>query len=275
MATSAWKCGRRWRTTRAGTIAEAKRLFAALGRPNVMIKVPATPEGMPAIEALIGEGINVNVTLIFALSAYEAAANAYVAGLEHLAAKGGDLRKVASVASFFVSRVDTAVDRQLDAMIAAGRSDLKPLLGKAAIANAKLAYERFKSIFGSPRFAALRAKGASVQRPLWASTGTKNPAYSDVMYLDGLIGPDTVNTVPPATLVAFEDHGHVALTLETGLDDARRSLAQLAAAGVEHGRRDADAAGRRRGRRLATRSTSCSPISTPNAPHWSAAKPGA
>lgn len=215
-----------------GTVAEARRLFAALGRPNVMIKVPATPEGIPAIETLIGDGINVNVTLIFALASYEAAANAYVAGLERLAARGGDLRKVASVASFFVSRVDTAVDRQLEALIKAGRSDLQPLLGKAAIANAKLAYERFKVIFGSPRFAALRASGAYVQRPLWASTGTKNPLYSDVMYLDGLIGPDTVNTVPPATLAAFQDHGRVEATLEAGLDDAKLALKHLGIVGI-------------------------------------------
>lgn len=217
----------------AGTVAEARRLFATLGRPNIMIKVPATPEGIPAIETLIGDGINVNVTLIFALAAYDAAAHAYIAGLEHRAAAGGDLSKVASVASFFVSRVDTAVDRQLDALIKSGRSHLQPLLGKAAIANARLAYARFKEIFGSPRFAALRAKGAYVQRPLWASTGTKNPQYSDVLYVDELIGPDTVNTIPPATLAAFQDHGRARPTLEAGLDQAKLSLKQLAEAGID------------------------------------------
>jgi transaldolase/glucose-6-phosphate isomerase len=216
----------------AATIAEARRLFATLARPNIMIKVPATPEGMPAVETLIGEGINVNVTLLFAVQAYEAAANAYLAGLEHLAASGGDLSRVASVASFFVSRVDTAVDRQLEALIAGGRSELRPLLGKAAIANAKLAYARFEQIFGGERFAALRARGARVQRPLWASTGTKNPQYSDVMYVDGLIGPDTVNTIPPATLAAFMDHGTVSPTLKAGMAQATQVMEQLAAAGI-------------------------------------------
>ena len=216
----------------AGTVAEARRLFSALSRPNIMIKVPGTPEGIPAVETLIGEGINVNVTLLFAIQAYEAAAQAYIAGLQRRAAAGGDISRVASVASFFVSRVDTSVDRQLEALIAGGRSDLKPLLGKAAIANAKLAYARFKEIFAGPAFSALKAKGAQAQRPLWASTGTKNPQYSDVLYVDELIGPDTVNTVPPATLAAFIDHGHMQPTLEAGVDEARRAMEQLAAAGI-------------------------------------------
>jgi transaldolase/glucose-6-phosphate isomerase len=218
----------------AGTIAEARRLFSTLARPNIMIKVPATPEGIPAVETLIGEGINVNVTLIFALSAYEAVVHAYLAGLERRAAAGGDLSRLASVASFFVSRVDTIVDQQLDPLIEGGRSDLRPLLGKAAIANARLAYARFKELFGSPRFAALSAKSAQVQRPLWASTSTKNPAYRDVMYVEDLIGPDTVNTIPPATLIAFKEHGRVAPTLETGVEEAGKTLKQLAAAGISY-----------------------------------------
>jgi len=218
-----------------GTVAEARRLSAALARPNVMIKVPATPEGIPAIETLIGEGVNVNVTLIFSLESYEAVMEAYMAGLEKRAAAGGDLSRVASVASFFVSRVDSAVDRQLEALIRAGRDDLKPLLGRAAIANTRLAYARYKEIFGSERFAALRAKGAQVQRPLWASTGTKNPQYSDVLYVETLIGPDTVNTVPPATLAAFKDHGRVAATLNGNVDDAHATLARLAEAGIDLG----------------------------------------
>ncbi|MCZ6789931.1 MAG: transaldolase, partial [Chloroflexi bacterium] len=173
-----------------GTVAEAQRLFKTLDRRNVMIKVPATPEGIPAVRRLIGKGININVTLIFSLVAYEHVREAYIAGLEDLAEAGGDLSSVASVASFFVSRVDTAVDSMLEERISQGRDDLKALLGKAANANAKLAYEAFKSTFGSGRFAALRAKGARVQRPLWASTGTKNPAYSEVLYIEPLVGQD-------------------------------------------------------------------------------------
>ncbi len=220
------------------TVEEARRLFAAVDRPNVMIKVPGTPEGMPAIEQLIGEGVNVNVTLLFSLSAYEQAANAYVAGLERLAAAGGDVTRVASVASFFLSRVDTLVDHRLEALIReteddARRAGEEALLGKAAIANAKLAYARFKTIFGSQRFQALREKGARVQRPLWASTGTKSPSYSDVMYVEPLIGPDTVNTMPPATLDAFRDHGVVRPSLEEGLEEAEASLAALARFGID------------------------------------------
>ncbi len=216
-----------------GTVAEARRLFAALARPNVMIKVPATVEGIPVIETLIGEGINVNVTLIFSLESYQAVAHAYLAGLEKRAATGSDLSRIASVASFFVSRVDSAVDRQLEALLRTGRDDLKPLLGQAAIANTRLAYARFKDLFSSERFAALRARGARVQRPLWASTGAKNPLYHDVMYVEELIGPDTVNTVPPATLAAFKDHGLVAATLNAKVDEARATLARLAEAGID------------------------------------------
>jgi transaldolase/glucose-6-phosphate isomerase len=211
-----------------GTIAEARRLFAALDRPNVMIKVPATPAGIPAIGTLIGEGINVNVTLIFSLAQYEAVAEAYIAGLERLAETGGDLSKIASVASFFVSRVDTAVDRAL-----VGAQHAASLQGKIAIANSKLAYARFREIFSGERWERLAAQGARVQRPLWASTSTKNPLYPDTLYLDSLIGPDTVNTVPPATLNAFRDHGTVALTLEAGQDEARDQLDSLAELGID------------------------------------------
>ena len=212
-----------------GTIAEARRLFATLSRPNVMIKVPATPAGVPAIETLIGEGININVTLIFSLSQYEAIAQAYIAGLEKLAASGGDLSKVASVASFFVSRVDTAVDGALEKI---ANNDLQ---GKIAIDNSKLAYARFGELFSGSSWEALAAKGARVQRPLWASTGTKNPLYPDTVYIDSLIGPDTVNTVPPDTLDVFLDHGHVASTIENDIDGARARFAKLSEIGVDLG----------------------------------------
>jgi transaldolase len=209
------------------TIVEARRLFKALNRPNIMIKVPSTPEGIPAIETLIGEGVNVNVTLMFSLTHYLAVASAYLNGLEKLAASGGDPGGVSSVASFFVSRVDTAVDKALAEI---GNTDLQ---GKIAVANAKMAYACFKETFSGPRWETLAASGARVQRPLWGSTGTKNPAYSDTLYVDDLIGPDTVNTVPPDTLDAFLDHGTVALTIEAGLDEARADLQRLADLGID------------------------------------------
>ena len=210
-----------------GTITEARRLFAALGCPNVLIKVPATPAGFPAIETLIGEGINVNATLMFSMEHYEAVAEAYIAGLENLATTGRDVSGVASVASFFLSRVDTTVDQAL------GEIGDTALQGKTAIANAKVVYTRFREIFSGPRWERLAAQGARVQRPLWASTSTKNPHYPDTLYVDSLIGPDTVNTLPPATLNAFLDHGVVAATLETGLDEARSHLVRLAQVGVD------------------------------------------
>jgi len=209
------------------TVAEARTLFKALDRPNVMIKVPATPEGIPAVEALIGLGVNVNVTLIFSLAHYEAAVRAYIAGLEQLAARGGDLRRVASVASFFVSRLDTAVDTELQK---AASLDLQ---GRAAIANAKIAYERFKTVFSGDRWERLAGHGARVQRLLWTSTGTKNPNYPDTLYVDGLIGPHTVNTLPPATLGAFIDHGIVAPALDAGVDEAKRHLDRLKSLGID------------------------------------------
>ena len=215
-----------------GTVAEAHRLFAALDRPNVMVKVPGTPEGVPAVERLIGEGVNINVTLLFHRDAYTKVREAYTAGLERFAANGGDLRRVASVASFFVSRVDAAVDGILEPRVKAGEEELADLLGKAAIANAALAYRDFQETAATERFAALRAKGARVQRPLWASTGTKNPDYSDVLYIESLIASDTVNTMPPATLDNFLDHGEVAPTLEPFIPEAERALDALEAAGV-------------------------------------------
>jgi transaldolase len=211
-----------------GTISEAKRLREAVDRPNVMIKVPATPEGLPAIEELIAAGVNVNITLMFSMSHYEAVARAYLRGLERCAAPA----KVASVASFFVSRVDTMVDRALETLGAA-QAQAKTLLGKIAIANSKLVYQRFLQIFHSEGFAAMRQRGARVQRPLWASTGTKNPAYSDVLYVENLIGADTVNTLPPETLHAFKDHGKVpGETIGDSLDDASAALRRLKVLGI-------------------------------------------
>jgi transaldolase len=205
-----------------GTIEEAKRYFSLLNRPNIMIKVPATDEGIPAIEKLISVGININVTLIFAISNYEAVAVAYINGLKQAKEDGIDLHSIASVASFFVSRVDTAVDAELE------RVGDGALQGKIAVANAKIAYERFKQIFSGGDWEELVAAGAKVQRPLWASTSTKNPAYSDTLYLDELIGAHTVNTVPPATLENFLDHGRIAETLEQDVDQAERQIEELA-----------------------------------------------
>ncbi|UCG64490.1 MAG: bifunctional transaldolase/phosoglucose isomerase [Deltaproteobacteria bacterium] len=209
-----------------GTVKEAWRLFTRLDRPNVMIKVPATHAGIPAIQTLIGEGVNVNVTLIFSLKHYLGVAEAYISGLEGRLAAGGDVSSVASVASFFVSRVDTAVDLVLDKT---GHSELQ---GKIAIANAEVCYARFQEIFTGDRWERLAAHGARKQRVLWGSTGTKNPSYSDTLYVDSLIGPDTVNTVPPGTLQAFLDHGQVGLTLHEGLENAQVDLVRLSDLGI-------------------------------------------
>ncbi|MBI4295580.1 MAG: transaldolase [Chloroflexi bacterium] len=214
------------------TVREAGRLFALLGRPNVLIKVPATAEGIPAIRRLISEGINVNATLIFSLGRYQKVREAYVEGLEALTHDGGDLGKVASVASFFVSRVDTAVDALLEEKVKKGNGDLKALLGKAAVANARLGYEAFKETFRSERFAALQRAGARLQYPVWASTGTKNPVYSDVLYVETLIGQDTVNTIPPATLDAFLQHGRISATIEQDIPQARQTMTLLEKAGI-------------------------------------------
>jgi transaldolase / glucose-6-phosphate isomerase len=220
-----------------GTIAEAERLWKHVDRKNLMVKVPATPEGLPAIEHLIGEGISINITLLFAQKTYVEVAEAYLDGLEKYVAGGGDPSHVASVASFFVSRIDSAVDKQLDEKIARAndpseKERLTALKGKVAIANAKLAYQDYKRLFAGPRWEKLEAKGAKPQRLLWASTGTKNKDYSDVLYVEELIGPNTVNTVPPATLDAFRDHGTPRDSLEENIDDARRVLAELEKSGI-------------------------------------------
>jgi len=214
------------------TIEEARRLFVVLDRPNVMVKVPATPEGIPAIRRLTGEGINVNVTLIFSLAMYEQVMEAYITGMEDLINSGREPGKVASVASFFLSRIDTAVDSILGARILGGERGLNVLMGKAAVTSAKLAYRAFKNTFHGERFAALKAKGARVQRPLWASTGTKNPQYSDVKYVEPLIGHDTVNTLPLATIYAFLDHGRAEDTIELDVDEAKQDLKALEDAGI-------------------------------------------
>lgn len=209
-----------------GTVTEAERLWRTVDRPNLMIKVPATPEGIPAIERLIAEGINVNATLMFSLDHYEAVAGAYLRGLEACT----EPARVASVASFFVSRVDTKVDAALDAI---GTPAALALHGKAAIANAKLAYRRFEDLFGGEAFAAHAERGARVQRPLWASTSTKNPNYRDVIYVEELIGADTVNTLPAATLEAFRDHGRLRASLREDPAAAEQVFASLAALGVD------------------------------------------
>jgi transaldolase/glucose-6-phosphate isomerase len=220
------------------TIDEADRLFNRLGRKNVMIKIPAAQEGLPAIEESIYRGINVNVTMIFAIENYEQVAEAFIKGLERRAAEGKNVDHIASVASFFVSRVDSAIDADLEyksrhATSPEEKARLEGLLGRAAIANAKLAYKKFREIFHGPRFADLKAKGAQVQRCLWASTGTKNPKYSDVLYIDNLIGPETVNTVPPQTYTAIRDHGKVALTLEQGLEECVALFDELREVGID------------------------------------------
>jgi transaldolase/glucose-6-phosphate isomerase len=221
----------------AGTVEEAKRLWRTVGRDNLMIKVPATPEGLPAIEQLIGEGLNVNVTLLFAQDVYERVTQAYIAGLERLAAQGGEVNRVASVASFFVSRIDTAVDalaaaRLKSAQTAYEAAALQSIMGKVAIANAKLTYQRYKEIFAGPRWDALARQGGRRQRVLWASTSTKNPQYRDVLYVEELIGPDTVNTMPPATLEAFRAYGRLRPSLEEDIAGAQKTMATLEQVGI-------------------------------------------
>jgi transaldolase len=217
------------------TIREARRLWSTVNRPNLMVKIPATAAGVPAIEQSIADGLNINVTLIFSLKRYEEVMDAYLRGLIRRLESGQKIDRVASVASFFVSRVDTLVDKLLDERIAAGAEKkdlLQSLKGKAAIANAKLAYAEFRRKFSTEAFAGLKNHGAAVQRPLWASTSTKNPAYPDVYYVEALIGSDTVDTMPPATIVAYKDHGNPEPRLEKDLDDARRVMDQLAEAGI-------------------------------------------
>ena len=219
------------------TVEEARRLWHSVGRDNLMIKVPATTPGLAAIRQLTGEGINVNITLLFSQKVYEGVVEAYLGGLEDLVARGGDPGKVASVASFFVSRIDTAVDKLIEARLGqtaddAERLALTSIRGKVAIANAKLAYQRYKRLFAGPRWEALRAKGARTQRLLWASTGTKNPEYSDVLYVEELIGPDTINTMPLATMDAFRDHGKLRASLEEDLPGARHVMETLDRLGI-------------------------------------------
>jgi len=219
------------------SVAEAQRLWSMVGRPNVMIKIPGTAEGALAVRQLIAAGMNVNITLLFAIDAHRRVIEAYFAGLEDRLRAGKPIDRLASVASFFVSRVDTEIDKRLDALAASASGPQKDrilaLRGKAAIANAQLAYRLFREEFSSARWAPLAAAGARLQRPLWASTSSKNPAYRDVLYVEQLVGPDTVNTMPPATIEAFRDHGEVARTVDAQLPDAERTMADLAAVGID------------------------------------------
>src|SRR6202050_3438293 len=221
----------------AGTIDAARRYWKRIARPNVMIKVPSTPEGLPAITTLISEGINVNVTLMFSMKHYDNVAEAYIKGIEKRAASGGAIDKIFSVASFFVSRVETLVDKKIDEKLKQKNDPaVAALKGQAAVANSRVVYQRYKELFLGQRFAAMKAKGARTQWLLWASTGTKDTAhYSDVKYVDELIGMDTVNTMPPATMDAYRAHGKAAATLESKLDEARASVSNLKAAGIDLG----------------------------------------
>jgi transaldolase len=221
------------------SLAEARRFWKMVDRPNLMIKIPATPEGLPAVRQALTEGMNVNITLIFSLDDYRKVADAYISALEDRNAEGKDISHIASVASFFVSRVDTLVDKLLEEKVKAasdstGQQKLKSLEGKAAIANARLVYQEFKRIFSTPRFETLKHSGAHVQRPLWASTSTKNPAYRDVLYAEQLIGPDTVDTMPLETIENFRDHGRVSLTIENDIPQAKAELAALEEVGIHY-----------------------------------------
>ncbi|MGC1293868.1 MAG: transaldolase family protein, partial [Alloacidobacterium sp.] len=220
-----------------GSLEEARRLWKSVGRENVMVKIPGTPEGLPAIQQALSEGININITLLFAQDVYVKVAEAYIAGLEQYAAGGGDVSKMASVASFFISRIDSEVDSILEGKLKASKDmreqeQLKSLLGKIAIANGKQTYEKYQAIFSTPRWKALATKGAQTQRVLWASTSTKNPAYRDVLYVEELIGPDTVDTIPPATLDAFRDHGKPRASLTEDLASAHRTMETTAKVGI-------------------------------------------
>jgi transaldolase / glucose-6-phosphate isomerase len=219
-----------------GTLEEARRLWKAVNRPNLMVKVPATPEGIPAIRQLLEDGLNINITLLFAQSAYEKVAEAFTAALEARAAKGQSIDHIASVASFFVSRIDTLIDSKIDALLKTASGDSKALLegihGTVAIANAKLTYKKYQELFGGPRWQALAAKGAQTQRLLWASTSTKNPKYRDVIYVEELIGADTVDTIPPATFDAFRDHGKLRPSLTEDVPTAARHMENLGKVGI-------------------------------------------
>jgi transaldolase len=220
------------------TIEEARRLFRAVNHPNVMIKIPGTQEGLPAIERALSEGININITLLFGIERYAEVAKIYLKALEKRAAEGKPINRVASVASVFVSRIDSLLDPQLEARAKNAKSpeerkQIEGLIGKVAVANTKLIYQKYKEIFDTPRFEALAKQGARVQRPLWGSTSTKNPKYNDVLYVEDLIGADTVNTMPSNTMDAFRDHGKAHATIEEGLDAARQVVSQLAEAGID------------------------------------------
>ena len=219
------------------TIEETRRLWRLVDRKNAMIKIPGTPEGIPAIEQTIYEGININITLLFSLHAYDQTMEAYIRGLERRVAENKPIDNISSVASFFVSRIDTAVDKELERRInqtsdEQEKQKLQSMLGRIATANAKIAYQRYKKVFHGERFAALKEKGAQLQRPLWASTSTKNPVYPDVFYVEALIGPETIDTLPPATIVAFRDHGRARVTIEDNLDEERALLARLEEVGI-------------------------------------------
>jgi len=220
------------------TISEAKRLFSTIGKKNILVKVPGTKQGVPAIEELTSEGVNVNVTLLFSTERYEEIAEAYLKGLERRASKGQPIDEIASVASFFVSRVDTLADKLLEARLSSAASKaekdkLANLFGKAAVANAKVAYKKYRDIFSGRRFLALKAKGGHIQRILWGSTGTKNPKYSDIKYVEELIAPDSINTLPEATIKAFKDHGQVKITIHNDLGDAEKLFPDLKSMGVD------------------------------------------
>ena len=219
------------------TIEETRRLWRLVDRKNAMIKIPGTEAGIPAIEQCIYEGININITLLFSLNAYEKTMEAYIRGLERRAAENKPVNNISSVASFFVSRIDTAADKELERRIEhiteeAEKTKLQSVLGRIAVANAKMAYQRYKKVFHGARFAALKAARAQVQRPLWASTSTKNPVYPDVYYVEALIGAETVDTLPPATIIAFRDHGRARVTIEDDLDEERARLARLEEIGI-------------------------------------------
>jgi transaldolase len=222
---------RLYRNTDA-TIAMARELHERIGQPNLFVKIPGTVEGVPAIQAMIAEGRNINITLIFSLERYDQVIEAYLSGLETLAERGDDLSSVHSVASFFVSRVDTEVDRRLETLAEDGAIRVQDLLGKAAVAQAKLAYRLFRERFSGPRWDRLAARGARLQRPLWASTSTKDPRLPDTLYVDNLVGPDTVNTLPEATIAAFEDHGRVGRSIDSDVDEAAEVMRRLAEEGV-------------------------------------------
>ncbi len=220
------------------TISEARRLFSTIGKKNILVKVPGTKQGIPAIEQLTSEGVNINVTLLFSTERYEEVAEAYLKGLEKRVSKGQPINEIASVASFFVSRVDTLTDKLLDARLSSATSKAEKdkivhLFGKAAVANAKIAYEKYRTIFSDRRFLSLKAKGGHIQRILWGSTGTKNPKYSDIKYVEELIAPDSINTLPEATITAFKDHGQAKITINDDLKEAERLFPELKSTGID------------------------------------------